>query len=224
MQQSQHYPAPGALSYGPPSTYAIPYRPVGVPPIKRAARRLAILAGVTVAAILLLAGGYYLYVKVTPQHEVLVDNGNDFTVEVEVGGEKLSLGPKASSVVKVGDGKLTVKATGPGGFSETASIELPETGWNAGGRTAVYNVGGKSGLAVVTVTYGHVAGSPKPIVMIPREPRLALLPPGSYGAIDGAFPEEVTTSRRQMGAVIQHVCHVDVEARKIGCPGLGDQN
>jgi hypothetical protein len=218
MQQFQTYPSPDP--YSSIHRSAIPYHPVGVPPIQRAGKRLAILCGVIAGAILLLGGGYFLYMKVTPQHEVLVENGNDFAVEIEVGGEKLSLGPRASSVVKAGDGQLTVKATGPGGFSETASIELPKTGFQTGGRTAVYNVGGKSPLAVVSVTYGHVAGAPKPVVMIPAEPRLALLPGGAYGAIDGAFPEEVTTSRSRMGAVIQHVCRVDVQARKIGCPGL----
>ena len=212
--------AAGPSPYAGPHPYAVPYQPVGVPPVQRAGKRLLILIGLAFAALLVLGGGFYIHTKVTPQHDVLVDNGNDFAVEVEIGGEKLSLGPKATGTVPAGDGKLTVRATGPNGFSETASLELPATGWRTAGRTAVYNVGGKSSLGVVTVTYGHVAGSLKPLVMLPPEPRLVLLPVGSYGAIDAAFPQEVTASRRQSGAILQRVCRVDVEAKKIGCPGL----
>jgi hypothetical protein len=213
MQQFQQVP-----SYQAP--YAVPYRPVGVPPIKRAAKRLAILAGVIVGGILLLGGGFYLYMKISPQHEVLVDNGNAFAVEVDVGGEHLSLAPRASATVKAHDGELTVKATGPNGFSETATVTFPRSGWSTRSRTAVYNIGGKSPLAVVSVVYGSVPGAPKPIVMLPPEPRLALLPIGSYGAIDGSFPEEVTTRRTQLGVIVQRVCHVDVEAKRVGCGGI----
>jgi hypothetical protein len=206
--------------HGYPNPYAVPYIPAGVPPIKRAGRRLAILAGAFVGALALLIGGFFLYKKVTPQHDVLVDNGNDFAVDVEIGAEKFSLGPKTGRTVAVGDGALTVKATGPNGFSETASIEFPETKWSSHGRTAVYNIGGKSPLAIVSVTYGTYLGGPKPIVMISPEPRLALLPAGTYGDIDSSFPEQVSTRRGQSGAIVQRVCRVDVQAKRIGCGGI----
>jgi hypothetical protein len=178
---------------------------------------MAILFGVIVGGIGAVLGGLWLYGRLTPQHTVLVDNANDFAVEVEVGGTHLTLAPHTSGSIAARDGRLEVKATGPNGFTDAATLELPATGWSAGGRHAIYNVGGASRLAIVTMTYGSVSGNaPPPVAALPPANRLVLLPAGVAGAIDEAFPASVRT--KKWGALIQHVCHLDTGVNHIGCP------
>lgn len=178
---------------------------------------MAILFGVVVGGIALVVGGIWVYGRFTPQHTVLVDNANNFAVDVEVGGKHLTLAPHTSDSVTAHDGALVVKASGPSGFAEDATLELPDTGWSAGGRYAIYNVGGASKLAVVTMAYGSVSGkTPPPVAAIPSTNRLVLLPAGVAGAIDEAFPASVKT--KKWGVLIQRVCHLDTGADHIGCP------
>jgi hypothetical protein len=116
--------------------------------------------------------------------------------------------------VRAHDGALTVTATGSG-FSDTATLELPATGWTTAGRTALYNVGGTGRLAIVTIVYGTTTSTAPPVQMI--RDKLVLLPVGSSGQIDEPFPKQVRTNR--IGTVRQHICHVDLEAKRVGCPG-----
>ncbi|MBX3161254.1 MAG: hypothetical protein KF773_35155 [Deltaproteobacteria bacterium] len=207
------YPSPSSAPYPAPLPTG---RPAGLPPVKRPLRRLAVLAAVTVAAIGVFLGGFWLWSKLAPRHRVLVENGNDFAVDVEVAGEKIQLAPRSALTLKAKSGTLEVRATGPDGFEERASLELPDAGW-ASGRTAVYNVNGASTLAVVTLTYGTVPGAPPPLVEISKAERLQLLPGGaSYGDIDEGFPSMVRSKRS--GEYVQRVCRVDFEKKHIGCP------
>jgi hypothetical protein len=196
-----------------------PYQPAGVPPIKRAFRRLAILTGVVVLGIVLLVAGFFLYRRFMPQHAVLLDNGNAFAVEVDVGGDTVTLAPRTSKTVGASDGKLTITAKGPNGFSESVAVELPATSFFVGGRRAVYNIGGASKLAVVTVTYGTYLGAPEFIEPLAPEPRLHLLAANVGGDIDDSFPESKSGRRGQSGSLERRVCHVDYEAKKVGCAG-----
>jgi hypothetical protein len=201
-----------------PATYPSSFPSTrGLPPIRRPLRRLAIVAGACLAATVALAGGTYVYMRVTPQHEVLVDNGNDFAVDVEVGGERLSLPAHTARAVRAHNGTLAASATGANGLRETASLELPATGWTTSGRTAVYNVGGAARLAIVTVEYGLAGGPTPPLQRLAPEPRLQLLPIGSYGEIDEAFPEQIKT--KGGGGYVRRVCHVDDARRHLGCHG-----
>jgi hypothetical protein len=188
--------------------------PRNVPPVKRPVRRMASLFGVIVGGILLFVGGFWIYGRLTPQHVVVIANDNDFAVEVDAGGKRVSLAPHASDWVRAHDGTLTVTASGGNRFSETATLELPATGWSTAGRTALYNVGGTAKLAIVSITYG--AGSSTTPVQLIRD-KVVLLPVGASGQIDEAFPKQVRTNR--IGTVRQHVCHIDVEAKRVGCPG-----
>jgi hypothetical protein len=210
MQSPARYPVAS-----PPHSFTAP---ASLPPVRSALRRMAITLGATVGAVLLLAGGIWLHARITPQHRVLIDNGQDFAVTVKLGDEKISLPPHQSRTVRVHDGALEVEATGPNGFHDRATLSLPDTGWKAGGRTAVYNIGGKSALALVNVTYGTLPGAePEPMIMLPAEPHLALLPATLSGALDEAFAEQVKTNK--WGVWIQHLCHVDTAAEKVGCAG-----
>jgi hypothetical protein len=176
---------------------------------------MAILFGVIVGGILLFFGGFWIYSRMTPHHIVVIANDNDFTVEVDADGKHVSIAPHASNWVRAHDGTLTVTASNGHGFSETATLELPATGWTTAGRTALYNVGGKGNLAIVSVVYGTSSSTTPPVQRL--RDKLVLLPVGSSGQIDEAFPEHVRTNR--IGTVRQHVCHVDLEAKRVGCPG-----
>lgn len=203
----------------PPTTFHY----ANLPPIRRPLRRLAIGAGLLVGAIAALVGGVYLHARLTPQHVVLVDNGNSFAVDVEVAGDQLHVAPHATASVRVHDGTLRVTATGPAGQAEARSLELPATGWNTGGRVAVYNVLGGSQLALVAVTYGTVHDAPPPITPVPRTDHLVLAPAGVAGAIDEPFPREVEISNKRWGALLWHVCRVDADDQ-LGCAGVADED
>ena len=195
-------------------------RPAGMPPIRRALRRLAWTVGGTVAAIGALVGGIYLHGRLTPQHTILIENGNAFAVDVDVGDTRVHLAPHSAGSARAFDGAVAVAAHGPG-LAETHTLELPATGWRAGGRTAIYNVAGASELAIVTITYGTVPGqAPTPVELLPRAPRIALLPPGVAGELDAPFPTSIKTKR--WGEIMRHVCHADRAAHRLGCPGAGD--
>lgn len=170
----------------------------------------------TVGLVAVIVGGVFVADFATPPHEVLVDNGNAFAVEVDIGSKHLTVAPHGHGSVRVRPGTLEVKAIGPG-FVDRASIEMPDKGWNDTGRTAVYNVGGRSQLAVVTMTYGTVPGAhSSPIKILPRSHKLTLLPVGVYGAIDEAFPKSVKS--KGSGVTVTRVCHVDVENKSVACP------
>jgi hypothetical protein len=186
--------------------------PRRLPPAKNPVRRLAILFGVIVGLLVALGAGLYIYTKVTPQHRILVENGYDQAVDVTIDGDRFSIGPRSSTSVAVGDGAITVKAAGP--IEETHSIEMPSTGWRSAGRVALYNIGGKSHLAVVTITYGTTFDAP-PTMLVGHDKQLVLLPPGVTGDVDAAFPSQVES--HSVGAVIQHVCRIDGE--RFTCPG-----
>lgn len=192
----------------------------GLPPVKRAARRL----GLQVGAVVVLIGGvfafFYIKGRLTPQHVVIVENGNPFAVDVEIAGERLALAAGHHTTVRAHDGTITASARGPRGFAETVTLELPATGFTTAGRTAIYNIGGASELAVVTVSYGMpTSAAPEhPVQLIAPADRVVLLPPHTSGSIDEAFPKQVTTKRS--GELVTHVCHADKAAGKLGCANL----
>lgn len=184
-------------------------------PLKRAVLRMAITAGAVIGLPIVIAGGLWIHGQVTPQHTVLVDNGNDFPVDVTIGGRKVTLDPRSTASVPAWPGEVTAKAKGTG-LDEAYTLDMPEVGWAAGGRHAVYNVGGKTQLAIVRMTYGTTTGKDQPPVSaIPRRDRFTLLPVGVTGTIDEAFPKSVKT--KSWGASISHVCRVDSATRKVGC-------
>lgn len=191
-----------------------------LPPVKRAGRRLGYVVGGTVLAIAGIVGYFYIDSKITPQHVVIVENGNAFPVEVDMAGEHVTIAAGQHTSIRAHDGTLTATATGPNHFTETSNLELPATGFTTAGRVALYNVGGASELALVTMTYGlPTAGRPKsPVQLIDHKDKLVLLPANAHVAIDEPFPTEVKTKRS--GEVLVHVCHADVEKHQLGCANV----
>ncbi len=186
--------------------------PRRLPPKRNPVKRLAIIAGVVVALIAVGALGLVIYTKVTPQHRLLIDNATETSVAVEIDGKTLHVGPRSSTSVAVGDGRLAIHATAPN-LDERVTLDLPASGWNTPGATAVYNIGGRGDLAVVSMGYGTVFHAP-PIQFLGHEQR-AVLVPGVMGEIDEPFPAQIES--RGTGTVLRHVCHVDGERFK--CPG-----
>lgn len=187
-------------------------------PFKRALVRMGITAGIVVGLLVVIPGGIWIHSQVTPQHTVLVDNGNDFPVEVTVGSRKVTLAPRSVASVSAWPGEVTAKAKGPS-FDETCTLEMPDVGWSAGGRSAIYNVGGRSQLALVRMTYGSqssVAGrDTPPVTPLAKKDRFALLPANVSGSIDEAFPKSVKI--KGWGTAITHVCRVQPATRQVGC-------
>lgn len=189
--------------------------PPPVSPLERALVRMAITAGAVVGLPIAIAGGIWVHSQVTPQHTVLVDNGNDFPVEVTIGDRKVSMTPHSVASVPAWSGEVTAEAKGAS-FKETYTLVMPDVGWSAGGRYALYNVNGKSQLAIVRMTYGTVSGrDDTPVTPIARKDRFTLLPPAVTGTIDEVFPKSVKT--KGWGAAITHVCRVDPATRDVGC-------
>jgi len=192
-----------------------------LPPIKRAGRRLGFIAGGTVLAIAGIVGYFYLDSRLTPQHTVIVENGNAFPVDVELAGEHVTIAAGEHASIRAHDGTLTATAKGPNNFTETAKLELPSTGFTTAGRVALYNVGGASQLALVTMTYGMPAGGrPKtpPVQLVDHGDKLVLLPANAHVALDEPFPAQVQTKRS--GEILVHLCHADVEKHQLGCANV----
>lgn len=184
-------------------------------PFARALVRMGITAGILVGLLVVIPGGIWIHSQVTPQHTVLVDNGNDFPVEVTVGSRKVSLAPRSVASVPAWPGEVTAKAKGPG-FDETYTLEMPDVGWSAGGRSALFNVGGKSQLALVRMTYGTVQGKDAPpVTPLAKKDRFTLLPANVSGSVDESFPKSVKI--KGWGTSITHVCRVDATTRHVGC-------
>lgn len=187
-------------------------------PFKRALVRMAITAGAVVGLLVVIPGGIWVHSQVTPQHTVLVDNGNDFPVEVTVGSRTISMQPRSVASIPAWSGEVSAKAKGTG-FEETYTLEMPDVGWSAGGRSALFNVGGRSQLALVRMTYGSPASAAgrdaPPVTPLAKKDRFTLLPANVSGAIDEGFPKSVKI--KGWGTAITHVCRVDATTRHVGC-------
>ncbi|MEZ4364305.1 MAG: hypothetical protein R3B48_29290 [Kofleriaceae bacterium] len=211
-----HQPSPPAI----PPFLAHPYpahgAPRRTPPVRNALRRFAITFGAIAGGIALLAGGLWIHGRITPQHQVLVENALDVALKIRVGDERFELPAGQHRSVKVHDGALALEAEGPGDFRDRATLELPASSWRVPGRVAVYNPARKPTLAVVSATYGSPPGAtPEPVELLPTETSAVVLPPRVAGELDEAFPESV---KAKYGRIIQHLCHVDLEAKTVGCP------
>jgi len=86
------------------------------------------------------------------------------------------------------------------------------------GYRAVYNLGGKKGLAVVTKYYGGTFEDS--VVPVAEGTRLVEVPAAqSLDRIDDGFPDSITVPKHQSYGTLVRVCHVDEAKGTVGCPG-----
>ncbi len=144
---------------------------------------------------------------------VTFTNSLDTAGELTVGGESHgTLQPRAELRVELDQGSYPVKFTSGGKSLDEGNINIDRDSYHA-----LYNVGGKPGLALVTMQYG--SGIAKNSVdPIPEGQRVTQVPP-TFKKIDDEFPEVLSTHRAIKSTALTNVCRVDMKKETVGCPG-----
>jgi hypothetical protein len=147
------------------------------------------------------------------------ENWVTFTNSLESVGELVldgktqgSLQPGGELRVEVEGGSHTVTFTNHGKTLDEGKLDVDKKGYHA-----VYNVGGKPGLALVTVHYGD-SSRENTVNPIPDGQRVIEVPM-TFKKIDDAFPDSLTTNTNMDQMALTNVCRVDVEKQTVGCPG-----
>lgn len=154
----------------------------------------------------------YMAAKVDENY-VTFTNSLDTAGELSVDGEaKGSLAPGADVRLELEGGSHTVKFANAGQTLDEGKFDISKNGYHA-----VYNLGGKPGLAMVTVHYGDTSFK-NSINPIPEGQRLTEVPM-TFKKINDEFPETLTTHANMSGTSLTNVCRVDAEKQTVGCPG-----
>jgi hypothetical protein len=147
------------------------------------------------------------------------ENWVTFTNSLESVGELVldgktqgSLQPGGELRVEVEGRSHTVTFTNDGKTLDEGKLDVDKKGYHA-----VYNVGGKPGLALVTVHYGD-SSRENTVNPIPDGQRVIEVPM-TFKKIDDAFPDSLTTNTNMDQMALTNVCRVDVEKQTVGCPG-----
>jgi hypothetical protein len=147
------------------------------------------------------------------------ENWITFTNSLETAGELLvdgksqgSLQPGAELRMEMEQGSHTVAFTNGGKTVEEGKLDINKKAYHA-----VYNVGGKPGLALVTVHYGD-SSRENTVNPIPEGQRVIEVPM-TFQKINDAFPESLTTHTNVNSTSMTNVCRVDMEKQSVGCPG-----
>jgi len=107
---------------------------------------------------------------------------------------------------------------GKKGALDEGTVLVPKKG--AFGYRALYNLGGKTGIAVVTKYYGKDAAFSDKVDAVPEGKRLVELPDTSVlKDVDEPFPPSIRTTKNAMSPSVTRVCHVDAKTKSVGCPG-----
>jgi hypothetical protein len=177
--------------------------------------RLA-LAGVA----LVVTVPFYLYVSHrSASNVVMFENSLEASGDLLVDGKsKGTLAPKQHVAVTLEPGSHALSFKGGKGVLDTGTLDIPKKG-NFGYK-ALYNLGGKPGIAVVTKYYGKDPAFPDKIDPVPEGTRLVELPETVVvKAVDEPFPDSIRTTRNAMSPSVTRLCHVDAKAKSVGCPG-----
>ena len=175
--------------------------------------RMAGIAGSVVVALGALGFSKFMASKVD-ENWVTFTNSLDKAGELLVDGEsKGSLQPGAELRMEMEGGSHTVAFKDGGNIVDEGKIDITKKSYHA-----VYNVGAKPGLALVTVHYGDTSleNSVSPI----PEGQHVIEVPMTFKKIDDAFPETLTTNANIDQTALTNVCRVDAEKQTVGCPGF----
>lgn len=177
-----------------------------------------------VGAFLLLAGagGFYLYISHrVAQNMVLFENSLDTKGELLIDGKSNGqLGPHQAVLVTLDSGSHKITLKGASGALDEGTLDVPKKA--DFGYHALYVLGAKSGVAIVTKYYsktGKDAAFEDRVDVVPPGTRLAEIPSTSaMTAVDSPFPETIQTTKNAMSPSVTRVCHVDAK-RHPACPG-----
>jgi hypothetical protein len=144
---------------------------------------------------------------------VTFTNGLDTVGELMVDGKTQGqLQPGAELRLEMESGSHTVTLTNAGKTLDEGKLDVKDKSYHA-----VYNVGGKPGLALVTVHYGD-SSRENTVNPIPDGQRVIEVPM-TFKKINDVFPETLTTNTNVNSTSLTNVCRVDVEKQTVGCPG-----
>jgi len=144
---------------------------------------------------------------------VTFTNSLDQAGELMVDGKSQGpLQPGAELRIEMEQGSHTVALTGGGKTLDEGKLDINKKSYHA-----VYNVGGKPGLALVTVHYGD-SSRENTVNPIPDGQRVIEVPM-TFKKINDAFPESLTTNTNMNEMALTNVCRVDMEKQSVGCPG-----
>jgi hypothetical protein len=145
------------------------------------------------------------------------ENWVTFSNSLETAGDLLvdgksqgSLAPGAELRLVMEGGAHSVKLTSGDKTLDEGQLDINKKSYHA-----VYNVGGKPGLALVTVQYGNSAIE-NSLSPIPEGQRVIEVPM-TFTKINDEFPDSLTTRGSVDRTALTNVCRV--EGEKVGCPG-----
>jgi hypothetical protein len=177
------------------------------------------LGGLGVVVVVGLGFAAFMHFKAN-KNVVLFENSFDQPGELLLNGKSYgSLGPHQHVRLELDGGTHVVSWNSGGKKVDDGSIDVKSSKGGLGdvGYRAVYNIGGKKGLAVVTKFYG---GSMKDSVSpMPEGKRVVETPYVELTKVDDVFPESVTVRKGQTFGTVTRVCHVDEEKETVGCAG-----
>ncbi len=168
------------------------------------------------------AFGFYFYISHKgAQNMVLFENSLDAKGELLIdGSSKGQLGPHQSVLVTLDSGSHKVTLKGPSGSLDDGSLDVPKKA--DFGYHALYVIGAKSGVAIVTKFYsnpGTNAAFKDKVDVVPVGTRVAEIPSTSVmKPVDEGFPDTITATKNAMSPGVTRVCHVDAKG-KPACPG-----
>jgi hypothetical protein len=176
--------------------------------------------GATAALFLFAAGfGGLSYFK-SQKNVVLFENSLDKPGELSLNGKSYgSLEPHKHIRLELDAASYTVSFNGGGAKLDEGTLEVPKGkgGFGTVGYRAIYNIGGKKGLGVITKYYG---GSNKDNIRLVEEgKRVVEVPNVELTKIDEGFPDSITVPKGQSYGSVVRVCHVDEEKQTVSCPG-----
>jgi hypothetical protein len=172
----------------------------------------------TALFVLGMSGLSFFLLRQAQSNIVLFENSLDVPGELSLAGKTYgSISPRQALRLELDEGKYEVSFTGNGTKLDGGTLTVPK-GNGAIGYRAVYNLGGRKGIAVVTKYYG---GSFEDRVAPVAEGTRVVEVPGaqSLDRIDEGFPDTITVPKHQSYGTRVHVCHVDEAKGTVGCPG-----
>jgi hypothetical protein len=149
----------------------------------------------------------------------MFENGLDASGELLIDGDsKGKLGPKQHLAVELGAGSHKVTFKGEKGPLDSGALDIPKKG--AFGYRALFNLGGKSGIAVVTKYYGKDVAFQDKVEVVPEGTRLVELPDTSVlKDVDEPFPPSIKATKNAMSPSVTRLCHVGPKGKNVACPG-----
>lgn len=174
--------------------------------------RILGIAGAGIAMVAAIGFSKYMAAKVD-ENWVTFTNGLDTVGELMIDGKTQGqLQPGAELRLEMQPGSHTVQLTNAGKTLDEGKIDVKDKSYHA-----VYNVGGKAGLALVTVHYGDTSHE-NSVSPIPEGQRVIEVPM-TFKKINDTFPESLTTNTNVNSTSLTNVCRVDLEKQTVGCPG-----